>query len=96
MPIFRVKSVKIYTGQKKITRTPSSASLTNIRYVTAERVLIFWSINYMATSNDDASLIFLCIIKFQTLFYIFIGGGQLFSWGQDGALPKPSNQKLVD
>ena len=24
MPIFRVKSVKIYTGQKKFTRTPSA------------------------------------------------------------------------
>ena len=33
MPIFRVKSVKIYTGQKKFTRTPSVASVTNIRYV---------------------------------------------------------------
>ena len=33
MPIFRVKSVKIYTGQKKFTRTLSVASMTNIRYV---------------------------------------------------------------
>ena len=32
MPIFRVKSVKIYTGQKKFTRTPSVASVTNMRY----------------------------------------------------------------
>ena len=32
MPIFRVKSVKIYTVQKKFTRTPSVASVTNIRY----------------------------------------------------------------
>ena len=33
MPIFRVKSVKIYTGQKKFTLTPSVASVTIIRYV---------------------------------------------------------------
>ena len=32
MPIFRVKSVKIYTGQKKITRMPSVVSVTNMRY----------------------------------------------------------------
>ena len=32
MPIFRVKSVKIYTGQKKFTLTPSVASVTIIRY----------------------------------------------------------------
>ena len=32
MPIFRVKSLKIYTGQKKFTRTPSVAYLTNMRY----------------------------------------------------------------
>ena len=32
MPIFRIKSVKSYTGQKKFTRTPSVASVTNIRY----------------------------------------------------------------
>merc|ERR1711928_126071 len=31
LQIFRVKSVKIYTGQKKITRTPSVASVTNMR-----------------------------------------------------------------
>ena len=33
LPIFRVKSVKIYTGQKNFTQTPSVASVTNIRYV---------------------------------------------------------------
>ena len=33
MPIFSVKSVKFYTGQKKFTWTPSVASVTNIRYV---------------------------------------------------------------
>ena len=38
MPIFRVKSVKIYTGEKKFTRTPSMASVTNIRYVWVTRV----------------------------------------------------------
>ena len=32
MPIFRVKSVKIYTGKKKFTLTPSVASVTIIRY----------------------------------------------------------------
>ena len=32
MPIFRVKSVKIYTGQKKFTRAPPVAPVTNMRY----------------------------------------------------------------
>ena len=32
MPIFRVKSVKIYTGQFFFTQTPSVVSVTNIRY----------------------------------------------------------------
>ena len=32
MPIFRVKSVKIYTGQKEFTQTPAVASVTNISY----------------------------------------------------------------
>ena len=33
MPIFRVKSVKIYTSQKKFTRAPLAVLVTNIRYV---------------------------------------------------------------
>ena len=33
MPIFRVKSVKIYTGQKKIYTDIPVAPVTNIRYV---------------------------------------------------------------
>ena len=32
MPIFRVKSVKIHTGPKKITRAPLVVLVTNIRY----------------------------------------------------------------
>ena len=32
MPIFRVKSVKIYTGQKKFTRAPLVVLVTNMRY----------------------------------------------------------------
>ena len=32
MPIFRVKSVKIYTGQKKIYTGIPVAPVTNIRY----------------------------------------------------------------
>ena len=32
MPIFRVKSVKIYTSQKKITRAPLVVLVTNISY----------------------------------------------------------------
>ena len=31
-PIFRVKSEKIYTGQKKFTRAPPVAPVTNMRY----------------------------------------------------------------
>ena len=33
LPIFRVKSVEIYTGQKKFTRAPPVAPVTNMRYV---------------------------------------------------------------
>ena len=33
LPIFCVKSVKIYTGQKKIYTDMSVATVTNIRYV---------------------------------------------------------------
>ena len=32
MPIFRVKSVKIYSGQKEFTRAPPVAPVTNMRY----------------------------------------------------------------
>ena len=35
MPIFRVKSVKIYTGQKKFTRAPLVVLVTNMRYALA-------------------------------------------------------------
>ena len=35
--MFRVKSVKIYTGQKKFTRMPSVASVTNMRYAPASQ-----------------------------------------------------------
>ena len=41
MPIFRVKSVKIYTGQKKFTRAPSVASVTNMRYAHQLRIIMF-------------------------------------------------------
>ena len=49
MPIFCVKFVKIYTGQKKFTRMPSVASVTNIRYGSFEtlRFIVksnFWNI----------------------------------------------------
>ena len=33
---FRVKSVKIYTGQKKFTRAPPVAPVTNMRYAEME------------------------------------------------------------
>ena len=39
MPIYRVKSVKIYTSQKKFTRAPLVVLVTNIRYVIV--VIIF-------------------------------------------------------
>ena len=35
-PIFRVKSVQIYTGQKKLTRPPPVAPVTNMRYKPAK------------------------------------------------------------
>ena len=33
LPIFCVKSLKIYNGQKKFTRAPPVAPVTNMRYV---------------------------------------------------------------
>ena len=39
MPIFRVKSVKIYTGQKKFTRAPLVVLVTNIRYAGGQHTL---------------------------------------------------------
>ena len=44
MPIFRVKSVKIYTGQKKFTRAPLVVLVTNIRYA-------MYYINYVKQSH---------------------------------------------
>jgi len=41
MPIFRVESVKIYTGQKKFTRAPLVVLVTNIRYAKEEEVQSF-------------------------------------------------------
>ena len=38
MPIVRVKSVKIYTGQNKFTRAPPVAPVTNIRYDSSDRI----------------------------------------------------------
>ena len=41
MPIFCIKSVKIYTGQKKFTRAPPVAPVTNMRYA-PEQTLRGW------------------------------------------------------
>ena len=53
MPIFRVKSVKIYTGQKKFTRALPVAPVTNIRYakVMMERVVI--SVTVVMVGRQD-------------------------------------------
>ena len=40
LPIFRVKSEKNYTGQKKFTRPPPVALVTNMRYGSAVNLLI--------------------------------------------------------
>ena len=40
MPIFCVKSVKIYTGQKKFTEAPLVVLVTNIRYVGEVKIVI--------------------------------------------------------
>ena len=37
MPIFRVKSEEIYTGQKKFTRAPPVAPVTNMRYADTDK-----------------------------------------------------------
>ena len=43
LPIFRVKSVKIYTSQKKFTRPPPVAPVTNMRYVPDIKLISGWS-----------------------------------------------------
>jgi hypothetical protein len=49
--VFCIQSAKNYTGQKKITQTPSVASLTNIRYAkTAERGK-FWGSSVFLSTN---------------------------------------------
>ena len=46
LPILRVKSVKIYTGQKKFTRPPPVAPLTNMRYGTTNVVLLSFYLQF--------------------------------------------------
>ena len=56
-PIFRVKSVKIYTGQKKFTRPPPVAPMTNMRYapgLNSQR----W--NYNKCANIWSCTTFIC------------------------------------
>ena len=43
MPIFHVKSVKIYTGQKKFTRAPLVVLVTNMRYGKVDSMKIDWN-----------------------------------------------------
>ena len=58
MPIFRVKSVKIYTGQKKFTRTPS---VTNMRYVPSPEMVVFTCThNMLFLLADSITPITLC------------------------------------
>ena len=45
LPILRVKSLKIYTGQKKFTRVPPVAPVTNMRY----------GVIYIAISNQPTN-----------------------------------------
>ena len=47
--MFCVKSVKIYTGQKNFTLTPSVASVTNMRY--AQSVLFLSTMNFPDQTN---------------------------------------------
>ena len=60
MPIFRVKSVKIYTGQKKFTRAPPVAPVTNMRYVLAlleflELLELLKKVTHSLTDNFKSS-----------------------------------------
>ena len=49
LPIFRVKSVKIYTGQKKFTRAPPVAPVTNMRYGSVE---VDFEMNFLKSQVD--------------------------------------------
>ena len=59
MSIFRVKSVKIYTGQKKFTRT---ASVTNIRYV---QRLQHWHWHWRSIPEDEGKY-----LKKENIFFL--------------------------
>ena len=52
LPIFRVKSVKIYTGQFFFTQTPSVVSVTNMRYVS--RLVEYFRIEVSFLQNMSA------------------------------------------
>ena len=54
MPIFRVKSVEIYSGQKKFAQAPLVALVTNIRYEPrTDKILIF---KQKKGENDDEQI----------------------------------------
>ena len=70
MPIFRVKSEKIYTSQKKITRAPPVAPVTNMRYDWVSDKLFDGNllktapvINVTCASLRGANISFPCDIK---------------------------------
>ena len=64
MPIFCVKSVKIYTGQKKITRAPPVAPVTNMRYAPARTVDLAILSTYSSISNPTSPLQYLLDVDF--------------------------------
>ena len=64
LPIFRVKSVTIYTGQKKIYTDISVATVTNIRYGHYYWPLESW---YICTAPKNASLKLVWLSKFYVL-----------------------------
>ena len=63
MPIFRVKSEKIDTGQKKFTRAPLVVLVTNIRYVTTITININHSITRSVIVNQYDSATLECTAK---------------------------------
>ena len=68
MQIFRVKSVKIYTGQKKFTRTLSVASVTNMRYALTLDIMFLPSYLWKENSDIRRSMNLQTIVNGMTLF----------------------------
>ena len=56
MPIFCVKSVKIYTGQKKFTRAPPVAPMTLVAGAWTERKKMYHGGSFLKLADDNMDI----------------------------------------